>query len=56
MTTEDKNRSRRDEAQDPSREGGVGSRRDEAPGQNKVPDEQPGEPSTKPAEGETPAE
>jgi hypothetical protein len=35
MTEEKTNRGRDEEAQDPDREGGLGSRRDEAPGQNK---------------------
>lgn len=33
--TERTNRGRDEEARDPEREGGLGSRRDEAPGQNK---------------------
>lgn len=37
------NRSRRDEAQDPEREGGLGSRRDEAPGQQAKADDEDGE-------------
>lgn len=54
MTEEKSDRSRRDEAQDPDREGGVGSRRDEAPGQNKpAPETQPTEAPDAPTEPPT---
>lgn len=54
MTEE--NRSRADEAQDPDREGGLGSRRDEAPGQQDRPAPEPDEADEAPEQPANPTE